>query len=245
MTRLIELSKLRTFLRKSLSGFGGFVLIAISCLSSLSIARVFGPTDTQPVPVIAHSPPAQVYVLPGPPDLALRVIQAGSLILSSFAIALSWFALKKQLDQKAGEQRANFFHAVVVDNVLDQLISFYDEIRIYIASEILALESRAEPEPVRARKVREIMREIRSRRSKISNLAAGRMMGIAPELAQETYDRLDEFETELCELIELRTDNQSAVELSDLNNAVLKSQTQLIRLLWDGEFKQEWVKKLV
>lgn len=173
-------------------------------------------------------PPQTVIVLPGTePPYALYV--------SIAAVLVALFTLYRNLRQKRGEHRAAFYHGVVVENCLDDILQFHVQLYDLAEAELPKVKSSKD-----VQEIHRLMQEIQGRTRKISRKIAVLLRPFDPALEQRALTAFDDVRDRATTWLALQIDVEGTPSLQQFSRLVGESQVRIIALLRDGEFQQGW-----
>jgi hypothetical protein len=155
--------------------------------------------------------------------------------VSLLAIAVSLWTFRLTLRRQLNEHRAAFFHNVVVDHCLNDIIGFHKEIYDLATKELPKLQASRD-----VGDVQQAMRKISSITRAIS-VQVGALVGpFDVALEPRSSQLFDDVRDKTTTWLEAEIDHETARGLPELSRILAASQTQLIRFLREAEFRQGW-----
>jgi hypothetical protein len=182
--------------------------------------------EQQPIIVIPETP--KVIVLPSNET-------PYPFLLSGLAIVVSLYTFYHSLRRQLNEHRAAFFHNVVVDHCLKDIIAFHKKIYDLAVSELPRLKKDRD-----VKDVQEVMRKINSETRTISLQVAGLVRPFDAALENRSNQAFDDISDSSTRWLEAEIEDETSRGLPELSRILATSQTRVITLLREGEFQQGW-----
>jgi hypothetical protein len=202
-----------------------------------------GPLSDGRVIVVPSRP--QVTVLPSSDPYE----QLPSLFISSLALLIALYSLKRNLAQKRDEHRAKFFHEVVVNQSLLPLLRFFEHLQGFSERQSAKLINLAST-PGHDSRVRAAMRKVREMKRSAAARICGLVSPFSTDLERQLQSILDEAADAANRYLEINASDAANryVEIyasgstapEPLSHALAACQRTAIELLREHEFGLGW-----
>jgi uncharacterized protein YecA (UPF0149 family) len=153
---------------------------------------------------------------------------------------VSLFALYQNLRQKRLEHRAAFYHAVVVENCMEDVLSFHSELYDLAENELPKVKASQD-----IGEIRRLMQQISSKTRVTARKVSVLVRPFDQSLEQQVLATFDEIRDQTTQWVGGQIADQPSESLARLGTMIADSQTRVVSLLRDGEFNQGWPSALL